>query len=488
MRIIRAFAPVIIMMFSAGLAYAGGGTAFTYQGQLFDAGVPANGVFDFEFELWDADVGGSQIGSTQIHNAVPITDGRLLILLDFGANAFDNADRWLEVTVDTVLLIPRQPVTRVPYAIQTRGIFVDQDQRVFVGRDTHITPAEVFGIHRDTSLFGGMYVSTSSQQGMPFYGYSAGGGVGDIDAYHYYNGSTGKWHLYNNGDRLTVQSNGNVGIGTTKPLYPLDVVTTTDVAVYGYTVSTSPAAIGVGGTASGTSAYNYGVYGSSHSSSGMGVFGYATNSTGVNYGVRGWTHSPDGYGLYSQGNCYVNGELSKSSGMFKIDHPLDPQNKYLQHSFVESPDMMNIYNGNVVTDCAGYATVQLPDWFDALNRDFRYQLTVIDDLDSDTFVLAKVVKEIKKNEFVLRTSQPNVKVSWQVTGIRQDRWAQAHRIEVEPYKRPEHQGKYLNPELYGQPKELGVHYFPHAERPVTDTTLAKAQAGPTPNPSTGGAK
>src|SRR6202042_586709 len=83
------------------------------------------------------------------------------------------------------------------------------------------------------------------------------------------------------------------------------------------------------------------------------------------------------YAAYLEGDVVVTGSLSKSSGSFKIDHPLDPGNKYLYHSFVESPDMKNIYDGNVVTDASGTAIVTMPPWFEALNTDFRYQLTTI---------------------------------------------------------------------------------------------------------------
>lgn len=123
------------------------------------------------------------------------------------------------------------------------------------------------------------------------------------------------------------------------------------------------------------------------------------------------------------GNLNVVGSLSKGSGSFKIDHPLDPANRYLYHSFVESPDMMNIYNGNIVTDANGEAIVTMPDYFDALNRDFRYQLTVI-----GQFAQAIVSEEIRGNQFRIRTDKPNVKVSWMVTGIRQDKFANDHRI------------------------------------------------------------
>lgn len=62
-----------------------------------------------------------------------------------------------------------------------------------------------------------------------------------------------------------------------------------------------------------------------------------------------------GFAGFFLGDVDVDGDLSKAGGSFKIDHPLDPANKYLYHSFVESPDMMNIYNGNVTTDAEGKA-------------------------------------------------------------------------------------------------------------------------------------
>ena len=146
------------------------------------------------------------------------------------------------------------------------------------------------------------------------------------------------------------------------------------------------------------------------------------------------------------GNVAVSGTLSKGGGSFKIDHPLDPANRYLLHSFVESPDMMNIYNGNVVTDGQGYARIELPDWFEVLNRDFRYQLTVI-----GSFARAMVAEEVDQNHFAIRTDEPNIRVSWQVTGIRQDAWAEHNRIPVELDKAPEERGKFLHPEALGQP-------------------------------------
>lgn len=143
----------------------------------------------------------------------------------------------------------------------------------------------------------------------------------------------------------------------------------------------------------------------------------------------------------------IPGTLTKGAGSFKIDHPLDPANKTLSHSFVESPDMMNVYNGNITTDEHGDAVVPMPDWFEALNRDFRYQLTVI-----GQFAQAIVGSEMKNNRFSIKTDKPHVKVSWQVTGIRQDAYANAHRIPVEEEKPLAQRGSYLFPDGFRSPE------------------------------------
>jgi hypothetical protein len=178
---------------------------------------------------------------------------------------------------------------------------------------------------------------------------------------------------------------------------------------------------------------------------------WAVDAYGTSTATGVLAGSASGWAAWFNGNVDVDGKLSKAGGSFKIDHPLDPANKYLYHSFVESPDMMNIYNGNVTTDAQGDAVVHLPDWFESLNRDFRYQLTVI-----GQFAQAIVATEIAEGRFSIKTDKPNVKVSWQVTGIRQDAWANANRIPVEEEKPEVERGFYLHPELYGAPEEKGV--------------------------------
>ena len=137
----------------------------------------------------------------------------------------------------------------------------------------------------------------------------------------------------------------------------------------------------------------------------------------------------DGTGMSFQGDLHVNGFLSKSGGAFKIDHPLDPVHKYLAHSFVESPEMMNIYNGIATLGPNGAAIVRLPAYFEALNRDFRYQLTSI-----GSFAPVYVDKPIRNNSFVIAGGKPGAKISWQVTGVRRDPYANSHRLKVEEEK------------------------------------------------------
>jgi hypothetical protein len=212
-------------------------------------------------------------------------------------------------------------------------------------------------------------------------------------------------------------------------------------AISGRALGSSVQNAGVFGSAWGTGTHEIGLQGSSAGAGtyGYGVYGASTGST-TNYA---------GYfagNVTITGNLSVTGNISKGSGTFKIDHPLDPENKYLVHSFVESPEMMNVYSGNISTDANGFATVELPDYFEAANKDFRYQLTVI-----GSFAQAIIKEKISSNKFVVQTNNPNVEVSWQVTAVRADKYAEANRIQPEVEKTEK--GTYLHPEIYGLPVE-----------------------------------
>jgi hypothetical protein len=162
----------------------------------------------------------------------------------------------------------------------------------------------------------------------------------------------------------------------------------------------------------------------------------------------------------SPGNLVVTGLIAKGAGSFKIDHPLDPENKYLYHSFVESPDMKNIYDGVVKLDANGEAVIELPDWFEALNRDYRYLLTAIGAPAPSLYIAEK----INNNRFKVAGGVSGMEVSWQVTGIRQDAFANAHRIKVEESKTKEERGYYLHPTEFGQPAEKSIERAPVSEQ------------------------
>jgi hypothetical protein len=217
----------------------------------------------------------------------------------------------------------------------------------------------------------------------------------------------------------------------------------------------------------------YGVLGES-AAHGFGVYGYSDNG----YGIYG--NSKTSYAAYLDAKVKITGNLEKAGGSFKIDHPLDPANKYLCHSFVESPDMKNVYDGVVVLDRKGKAEIELPDWFGILNKDFRYQLTAIGAPGPNLYIAEEISDKTtnstsnnKNSHFKIAGGPSGMKVSWQVTGIRKDPWATAHRIQVEEDKPAKERGYYLHPDLYGQSEEKGISHllFPEDKR---EDVLAKA--------------
>jgi hypothetical protein len=247
----------------------------------------------------------------------------------------------------------------------------------------------------------------------------------------------------------------SVGIGvrgSSKSFEGIGVEGTTD-SLTGVTIgvrgeSMSENGVGVLGEMKVTSGINFGVKGLNSNPTGRGVLGHATDPNGVNFGVVGRTESPNGFAGYFIGRVHVAGFLSKAAGAFKIDHPLDPENKTLSHSFVESPDMMNIYNGIVTLGKDGTAEVTLPDWFEALNREFRYQLTSI-----GGFAPVYVAKKVSGNRFQIAGGKPGLEVSWQLTGVRKDAYAETHRIQVEERKTAAEIGTYLHPDAFGKSAE-----------------------------------
>ena len=196
--------------------------------------------------------------------------------------------------------------------------------------------------------------------------------------------------------------------------------------------------IGVGGHAVSTS----------QAGTSVGVLGEAY-SQGVNYGVYGTaTGGISNFAGYFSGNLYAQ-SASSSIKAFVIDHPDDPENRYLEHSSIESDQRMNVYRGEVRTNAKGFATVTVPRWFASLNRNPQYSLTVVADRDDQAFVRAMVSKPLSNGEFVIRTSAGNTQVHWMLTGERHDPVANHYPLQVERAKKPHERGYYLNPEAYG---------------------------------------
>ncbi len=515
------------------------GTNFTYQGRLTVGGIPANGRYDFEFQLFTAPGSGGTASDVVAIMGQTVTGGLFTVELDFGEVFRGNAI-YLEVRVRAsgsgeafTPLTPRQAITAAPYAqfalktaahdhfgdtwtgssgadglrlqhtaasgarsgvsassasTQGTGVLGEAtatDGTTYGVRGVNSSPqgAGVFGESTDgVGTAPGVRGRTTSQNASGVRGdnddtIGYGFGVWGRSSSPYGGGVAGTGNMYGvYGETQTTYGRGVHGVNIAE--------TGINFGVYGESLSTS--GTGVYGVAFNSNGSNYGVRGESNSESGVGVHGkvpmdslgagvvgegstgvrgtsdgpqgigvvgFATSSTGVNYGVWGVTNSATGYAGYFGGQVQIDGTLSKAGGSFKIDHPLDPENKYLSHSFVESPDMMNVYNGNVTLDGNGEAQVALPDYFEALNRDFRYQLTPI-----GGWAPIYIAQEIEGNAFRIAGGESGLKVSWQVTGIRQDAWAEANRIVVEEAKTAEEQGRYLHPEALGQPKSLDVDY------------------------------
>lgn len=199
----------------------------------------------------------------------------------------------------------------------------------------------------------------------------------------------------------------------------------------------------------------------------FGVYGQVVGGSGTNRAVQGYASGGNtNYGVVGQapvggqnraGMFLGEGEfthwLTKPGGSFKIDHPLDPANKYLYHSFVESPDMKNIYDGVATLDSDGEVVVELPEWFEALNDEFRYQLTALGASAPGLYI----AEEINDNRFRIAGGHSGLRVSWMVTGIRIDSFAKMYRKPVEEWKSEEEQGKYLHPEAFGLPETMGIN-------------------------------
>ena len=650
---------VLLLTFTASAlaAHAQPTSLFSYQGLLSDAGTPANGTYHFQFELWTASIAGTQIGATLERDDVPVNDGRFSARLDFGASAFDGADRYLEVLAcqgtcagrGDFTSLGRTQLLAAPYAVTAQQVLTGEGHdhlgQTWTGTGVGDTPLQITGSFADGAVAGaallvsntdtgfsaglrveaagtgveigtarnnglvvssaesrgisivstgddGMRVSSAGDDGVEigtagrhgFYVQSVGvDGVfvdfaGDdgisvqqaVDDGVVVNNAGGNGLMVNNADEngvhivaaatsgLLVETAGIYGVRVNNA----DVVgvsvgtaqvglSVTDASLYGVQISSTSGDGVIVGSATGdgiqvTSTLSNGLYVDSALNDGVridaaGGDGVLVSSAGnsgfevtaaAGYGLlangqaggayirnqisNSTTYRPDlvlgqtglgdvnnsdagiltsdpsyynsdlqfwsnddvtffidkdnndltsNFEIYgglgppvftmdSVGDVFILGELTQAGGFSVIDHPLDPQNQTLRHATITSPDMMNVYNGNVTLGLDGSAVVDLPDYFETLNRDFRYQLTPVGAPGPNLYIAERV----QEGRFRIAGGMPGLEVSWQVTGIRQDAWAEENRIVVEQAKRPEQMGQYLHPSAFGLSRERGVDY------------------------------
>lgn len=315
------------------------------------------------------------------------------------------------------------------------------------GVPSTIVPSRPFGVWGDSGTGSG----------------GEGGGNGVLGTSANYSGIAGIT-LSGSNDAAGVFGGGHIGVagGTTGS----NTFPSSSVGVYG-TGSNGSNLGGIG--VQGVSDTATGVLGESNagdgvlgfSQSGVGVFGLSGQRAGVAAISNGDAVVGIGGGFSGRflGNVDISGTLTKGTNLFKIDHPLDPANKYLFHSSVESADMKNVYDGVVVLDANGEAVVDLPAWFEALNHDFRYQLTPIGAPGPNLYI----AEEISNQRFKIAGGTAALKVSWQVTGIRQDAMARANPLIVEQDKSADEQGYYQHPEAHRHGLDKSILGAQHPE-------------------------
>ncbi|MBP7936360.1 MAG: hypothetical protein KA354_17100 [Phycisphaerae bacterium] len=484
------------------------GSAFTYQGQLKKDGVPVNENAEFQFSLWDAWTGGTQIGLT-LTRTDPVTNGLFSSWLDFGKSALDGNNRYLEIAVRVppgsgswTTLSSRQPLLATPYAQYTlkaedlvlpfSGSTAEWDDAFTVTHTrassdaaaivgTHDTTVHrgvgVKGIGGMTGVAGVCYAGNDSPLAL-YYGVSAsctGGNANNYAVNALSRSSNTALGVFADADADTDEAAGGYLIGRSSgaaSVYGVHGVALAggtgnrygvcgeadgSAVVYGgyFTgESSSDRTYGIRASAAGTgSGINYGAVARAEGAgtgTKYGLYAIATgDGTETKYGVYGdVSGGGTKYAGYFKGNLTATGTKS-----FQIDHPLDPENSLLNHYCAEGPEPLNVYGGTIVLDAGGTAQVKLPAYFEAINRDFRYQLTPI----GAPMPNLHVASEIEKNSFTIGGGKPDGKVSWEVKGVRNDAYVRQRGTLVEQAKPPGQRGKYLHPELLGKSPREAIH-------------------------------
>jgi hypothetical protein len=466
----------------------------SYQGKLYKNDLPVDGTKSITFT----------IGTWSETHSVQITNGLYSVQLGdetpIPINLFtNNSNLSLQISVEGSNLSPLTEILSVPYAFKARVAI--EAENVFSGNYNDLTnkPTKISNFSNDAG-----YITDGNNGWNNSYGFITDGNTGWNNSYGFItspndadaNSTNEIQTLSKSGSNITLSnSGGSVSIndadasatneiqslslnsndlsisngntvalpsGLTLPYSATNAgddifeITSTGEDLAKFEIN-NPSSTGAVLTLKSNSTYNV----TEIRNSGSGDALYISNGASGGKGIRLLNNGGDdalyissgggGYAGYFSGNVKITGTLSKGSGSFIIDHPTDPENMYMYHSFVESPDMMNIYNGNVVLDKNGNAQVELPNWFEALNMEFRYQLTCI-----GGFAQVYISERIKNNTFEIAGGTAGLEVSWQVTGVRNDPYAIENRIQVEVEKSEEEKGHYLHYKEYNQPVEKSI--------------------------------
>jgi hypothetical protein len=509
----RILAAIIPLLF-AGLwnAALGQTTAFTYQGRLLDTNLPATGSYDFEFGLFATESGGTAIG-TLTRTGVAVDKGVFSVTLDYN-DQFPGDDRWLEISVKPagnpnpfVVLVGRQRITSTPYATRS-GQATNADFAENAGTAETMDASRLTGTIETDRLPNQIEIGGSPDTGTAIiHAIYAGGrtGINGIEGITQSEGGKGVYGLSSsvsgNGaggwfESNSISGRGVVGIATdpTSSTYGGYFEAGSGFGVYG--VAGPGTVQSIGGRFRSLSDDGIGVIGQASltgghflqsGEEGAAVFGHAQNPAGISVGGRfladgasglglvAVANGPNSDGVWGQGSgfgVWAQGRLGASGvKSFRIDHPQDPENKYLYHYSMESPEVLNVYSGTVMLDANGQASVTLPGYFGSINRDPRYTLTAvgrpmpmlhiaeeIGEMEMKAAGSAGPGTSVKAISFRIGGGAPNTKVSWRVEAVRNDLWTRNNETSVEKMKVGREKGTYQHPEFYGQPKERGMGY------------------------------
>jgi hypothetical protein len=466
-----------------------------FQGFLADGttGDPITATYDIVARIYDQSAGGSMVWGPEAHDATPITEGWFNIELgsSVALPAFDDPPYYLALMIDGETLDPRLKMASVPTALRSGTVDMMLPYMQILNTGDH-----ALDIRQNGTGNCGWFEQGNALGGSALYARSVSSNPG-VHARNTGNGPA--FRAQADGDGPAGIFEGDVQIaglleGSVTDTFAAKFSSSCPGALVIRSRYTGPqdagtaAGIysdayledgwGIGGMfggnfagaiceaqASPTAGGGFGLIGQCLGGEGTtantGVWGYASGG-GDNYGVVGEAlggSRQETWAGYFNGDVYADAYYAPLA-LMRIDHPVNPADATLSHAFIASDEMKTVYDGVVLLDGSGSAWVELPDWFEALNGDFRYQLTPIGAAAPNLHIASAIVG----NRFAIGGGEAGMEVSWQVTGIRHDAVAEMRRAPVEATKLGDKRGKYMHPEAFGLPETMATDYSEERER------------------------